>query len=292
MKQKFLLIFLISTCFQALGQPKNTYEYLGTLELPGKVIIPLKLNFRQLDNEAIEGFTITDIYGTDNTKSRITGKINTKDKRISFKEIENISTKSQSDASEFCFIQVNNAKIRSVGSKRIIQGSFEGRFPDGRSCTNGNIYLVSADAIDEMANKLLTSERIKNTDSLEKAKRIFSDFKNKTANTILEKQESLTVQWKSSEISIELWDASSSDSDEVSLFINDVEVLEKFVISHRKKILILPFKTQICTIKIVANNEGKNPPNTASITVRDGDKNTTLITKLKKGDSAYIKLTK
>jgi hypothetical protein len=292
MKQFIISILFIFYINNVHCQDDKVINFLGTLELPGKVIIPLKVSFKQLPNGAIEGYTITDIYGKDNTKTRITGILDGKKNLLSFKETENISTKSKSDKSTFCFIEVHNLKIRAVIDKKIIQGVFTGKFPDGKPCTNGNIYLVSEDFVDEMAKEVLQPKYISKEDSLQKLKTLYADLKLKSNLTILEKEEQLSIKWKSKDLIIELWDGSADDQDEVTLYINDLEVLEKFTISYQKKKLVLPFNGDSCVVKLLANNDGKNPPNTASITVRDGEKSTTLMTKLKKGESAYIKLIK
>ncbi|MCE2788108.1 MAG: hypothetical protein LW692_09060 [Sphingobacteriales bacterium] len=292
MKQYIFSILFLFFINSAQSQDDKFINFLGTLELPGKIIIPLKLSFKQLPNGEIEGHTITDIYGKDNTKTRITGTFDSKKNLLSFKETENISTKSKSDKAEFCFIEVNQLKIRSIRGKAIIQGTFAGKFPNGKVCTNGNIYLIGEDAIDDAAKKFLASKHQSKQDSLDKLKNLYADLKTKTNLNVLEKEEQLSINWKNNDLILEVWDGSADDQDEVTIFVNNVEVLEKFIISYQKKKLVLPFSGDTCVVRILATNEGKSPPNTASITVRDGDKNTTLITKLKKGESAFIKLTK
>lgn len=292
MKQYIFSILFLFFINSAQNQDDKFINFLGTLELPGKIIIPLKLSFKQLPNGEIEGHTITDIYGKDNTKTRITGTFDSKKNLLSFKETENISTKSKSEKATFCFIEANKLKIRTLLDKKIIQGTFTGKFPDSKPCTNGRIYLVSEDFIDEIANEFLQLKYISKEDSLQKLKALYADLKLKSSLTMLQKEEQLNIKWKSKALIIELWDGSADDQDEVTLYINNVEVLEKFIISYQKKKLVLPFSGDTCVVRILAANEGNNPPNTASITVRDGEKSTALMTKLKKGESAYIKLTK
>jgi hypothetical protein len=290
MKQFIFSIFLLFYINNVHSQDDKLINFLGTLELPGKIIIPLKVSFKQLPNGAIEGYTITDIYGKDNTKTRIMGAFDRKKNLLSFKETVNISTKAKSDKAEFCFIEVNQLKIRSIRGKAIIQGAFAGKFPNGKVCTNGNIYLIGQDAIDDAAKKILISKNQSKQDSLDELKKLYADLKPNL--NVLEKEEQLSLIWNNNDLILEVWDGSADDQDEVTIFINNVEVLEKFTISYQKKKLVLPFNGDTCVVRILATNEGVNPPNTASITVRDGDKNTTLITKLKKGESAFIKLTK
>ncbi len=292
MKQLFFILSLIFFINIANCQENILFEYLGTLELPGRHIIPIKLSFKKNADGTIEGTTVTDMFGEDNTKSRIIGRFNAEKKTISFHETENLSTKSKEPASSFCYIYVEKAKIKTVSGKSIIHGRFTGKYASGQNCTNGNIYLIGADFIEQLANKVLTPENIKNNDSLEKARKAYTSLKQQTEYTVLKNKETMKINWESEEIILEVWDGASDDNDEVSIFINDTEVLEKYGISQKKKILVYPFKNKTCSIRIVAINEGNSPPNTVFINVRDGNKNTPLLSKLKKDESAYILLNK
>ena len=106
---KFFTLFFIYNLSPA--QESKTDEYIGVLQLPDTSIITFKLSFRADGHGKITGSTITDFYGENATRSKITGTINKKEKRISFDETENISTRSGAKESEFCYIHVKNARI-------------------------------------------------------------------------------------------------------------------------------------------------------------------------------------
>ncbi len=290
MKQYLILIFsfLIQNCI--ISQEVKDQEFIGTLQLSDKTLITFKLKFKELAGGAIQGTSLSDIYGTDRTLSRIEGSISADKKTISFKEVGNVSTKSQADLSTFCFIEVKNAKIKSAKDKSIIQGAFTGKFNSGKKCAEGYVYLMSTDYVNKLADDILTSKNIKNPDSLAMVKRKVSELKNRANNTIIKSNEILNLTWTSQEIIIDVWDDQTEDSDEISIHINGEKVLDKFIITNQKKTIIVPIKTKVSTVTLTALSEGNSPPCTASIILRDGKQETPITAILKKGESTKVNI--
>ncbi len=293
MKQiTFFLIFNIIFFNCCYGQETTNFEFIGTLQMPDGIVITYKLNFKEIPEGKIEGISITDFYGENNTKSTIIGTYNRKENKISFRETENISTKSSSDVSEFCFIHVKDAKIKTVKGKSIIQGNFKGEYRNGSSCVDGYLYLIGTDFLEQLSKEVLNSTHFKNEDSLNLAKQKYTDLIKKTGENRLQKNEILNLNWTSEEIILEIWDPMKVDHDEISIFINEKKVLENFVIKQEKKIVVIPFKEDVCIIKMVAISEGDEPPNTANIILRDDDIFTPIVTNLKKGEATSVTLKK
>ncbi len=292
MKQYLILIISFLIQHHLISQEVKNQEFIGTLQLSGKTLITFKLNFKEWADGSIKGTSLSDIYGADRTVSKIEGSISKDRKTISFKEIGNLSTKSQADIGTFCFIEVKNAKLKTVKDKTIIQGIFTGKLNSGKKCADGYIYLMSADYINKLADDLLTSKNIKNKDSLALIKSKVSDLKNKTNNNIIRSNETLNLNWSSQEIIIDVWDGQTEDNDEISISINGEKVLDRFVITAQKKTLIIPIKQKLNTITVTAISEGKSAPCTANIVLRDGKDDIPVVAVLKKGESTTIKINK
>lgn len=291
MKSAFFLFFILifSNC---QGQETKKLEFIGTLQMPDGIIITYKLTFKEMPDGKIEGVSITDFYGENNTKSKITGFFNNKENKISFHETENISTKSSSEANEFCFIHVKNAKIKTVKEKSIIQGNFKGVYSNDSNCVDGYMYLIGTNFLEQWNNKILNSDYSKNTDSLKPSRQEYAGLLKKTEENQLRNNEILRINWVSEEIILELWDAAKIDQDKITIFINEKKIIEDFVIKREKKIIVIPFKEDICSIKILATSEGNLPTNTVNIVLRDDNTFTPVVTNLNKGETSSVILEK
>jgi len=247
------------------------------LKLSDSGIIPYKLTFKKYLETKIEGFSITDFYGSNKTKSKIEGSFSKKQNNITFTEIENISTISNANPKDFCYIHVKNASIKRKNGKTIMEGAFYGKFNNDSNCAKGTIYLVGTDVLD----------KIKKHDTvLNKTNAV--NLLNKTNQTFLTSDNQLNINWQSQQLIIELWDAATFDNDVITLTVDEKPILENYIIEHEKKIITLPFSTDLCTIKIYAVSEGKNPPNTVNLILKDNDVTHAIVTKLKKGESSTV----
>ncbi len=76
---------------------------------------------------------------------------------------------------------------------------------------------------------------------------------------------------KTSSVEIQVWDYGKEDGDKISLFLNEKQLLKKYVLkSDRKKIQVTLRPGQNKLI-VFAHNLGKDPPNTASVIIFDGN---------------------
>jgi len=77
---------------------------------------------------------------------------------------------------------------------------------------------------------------------------------------------------KSKKVKIKIWDDQKVDGDIVSIYLNDESncIISKYVVTEEKKEFEVEFKEGLNTIIFYAVNEGRNPPNTAGLSVDDG----------------------
>ena len=289
-KQILCLLILQLLVKQTEAQTSKILSLIGTLQLADNTIITYKISYEETATSAIKGNSLTDIYGADKTVTAIEGKINHKEKKISFKETANISTQSNSDEALFCYIEVVDARMREVAGKTIVQGKFTGKLPSGKTCASGTIYLVSASYIDKLAQQLLTPKNIKNKDTLNMLNEKLNETKEPLYYNQIGSKNNLNLTWKGTELIIEIWDGQKEDNDEIEVYVNNKRVLDRFTIKREKKTLIIPLTQPENIIKITGVSEGQSAPCTANILLRDGAKTFPLIAELKKGESTQITL--
>lgn len=279
-----LLLFLVSTAF--LGQQNQEFEFIGVLRLQDSSLITYKINFN-VNDKKIVGYSVTDFYGSEKTKTKIEGLINEDRKTISFFETTNIATKSSANTNEFCFVNVKNAKIKSKNNKSIIQGKFTGKFENDTNCMNGTLYLVGTDFLTKPS---INGDSLNNAGNLKNEK--ITEMLKQADDLYLTSADVLKLKWSSNDIKLSLWDGSKVDQDKISVIVNDKIILENFIISKEKKVVSIPFTEDVCKIVILAVNEGKAPPNTVNILLEDKNSSTPFITKLKALEKTTIVLNK
>ena len=97
--------------------------------------------------------------------------------------------------------------------------------------------------------------------------------------------------WHSDTVIIELWDGGNIDGDRVSLLFNGMQYLNNYFLVKEKRQLIIPLSVdQYNIITIIAENEGDDPPTTASLYLKDGLIKYSLLAYNAKGQQAVIKL--
>lgn len=286
----FLSLFFTSSI---LFSQKFDYEYIGIIKLNknNQEIISYRLLFNE-NSGKIQGISITDLEGKHETKNKIEGNYNPKTKEISFKETDILQTKSKINQNSFCFIHFSGkAKLQNNSLK--IKGDFQGFFPDGSSCIDGEIEMVSMQKIEKFVEKI--------SKKIEKSKKITLNDKEKFRPTkvldslklnYLKNNENLTIFVKNNSITLSIWDNGQIDEDQIDLFLNNTIILEKYTINASKKIIPIDIKNTPSILKIVAKNEGKITPNTTRLEIKDGEQIFSLITALKENEETILTLQK
>ena len=100
------------------------------------------------------------------------------------------------------------------------------------------------------------------------------------------------IQVSNKEITIEYWDKYNFDGDSISLYLNDRPILENVLLTKIKSSVVVQLDKKNNYLTLHALNLGKEPPNTAAITVKDGKKiqNIMLYSDLEKSGTLKIVL--
>ncbi len=102
-----------------------------------------------------------------------------------------------------------------------------------------------------------------------------------------------SAEVSSSTFEILVWDDENVDGDTISLSFNGQLILDRYMVTaEKKKIQITMDPARDNVLVMYAHNLGKNPPNTAAISINDGTTTRTLTLKsdLKKCDAVKFKL--
>jgi hypothetical protein len=174
----------------------------------------------------------------------------------------------------------------------LLQGRFKGAYANGQTCATGSFYLVSAGYLEKLSDQLLRDNGSKNKDTLSLVRQQVQQLKERKDKTVLKGNETLQVAWSSNEIILDVWDGQYEDQDEISVYVDGKKILDQFVIRQQKKTLVIPFSSKVSKIEIFGLQEGQSAPCTANIFLRDGNTTMSLMTELKKGEHATIRLTK
>lgn len=92
------------------------------------------------------------------------------------------------------------------------------------------------------------------------------------------------------EITIEYWDRYTEDGDSVNIFLNGVPIVQNALLTKVKKIITVKLDKPINYLVLEAINLGTEPPNTASVTVKDGKKIQTISLTSTLQNSAALKI--
>jgi len=293
--QLLLIFFCISESSFAL-QANDSKEFLGTIQLQDKSVITYKISFVEHPDGTITGKSITDFAGDHRTESNIKGRLDRDKNLISFSELGNIYTKSDSEEQDFCYIHLYNAKIKLNKRKSIIQGHFYSRYADGSLCIEGDIYLIGEEQFLKKIEKVeKTKDRAKllvADEKLEKVQEELDRTKVAIKEAILTEEDKMTLKTEGEQITIKVWDAEYVDGDIISIRNEDAFILRRYSIKKQPKEIVLPMDKDSVRLTFIANNEGKRPPNSANIEITTSEGDVPLKLQLNQDKAAEVLILK
>ena len=274
----------------------DNLEFVGTIQLKDKSIITYKISFTENEDGTLTGKSITDFAGAHRTESRIRGRVNREKHLISFSELENIYTKSDSYAQDFCYIHLHNAKLKLGKKNSIIQGHFYSRYSDGSLCIEGDIYLIGEEQFIKRINKVEKTKTLAKPfveeEKMEEVQKQLDITKKAVTEAVLKEEESMTLRTKGNEITIKVWDAEYIDGDMISIRKETDYLLRRYSIKREPKEMVLAMDQDSVRLTFIANNEGKRPPNSANIEIVTSEGGVPFKLQLNKDKAAEILILK
>ncbi len=280
MKKTLTFISIILSTFV---YSQNTFSYLGTLILSNNTPISFSLELNE-ENGTVNGYSITNINTPDETKSEISGLYFKDDKSFQLQETQILHTKSEASLNTFCYINMNLSTKGRFKTKRL-EGTFTGNFLDSTECASGKIVLMERSKLEKKIEKIKKKVEKKYNEK-------YNDTSLVKKTQVLKDGDDFTINWKSNELRLYIWDANQEDGDRVQLIINDNIILDDFTTTNKRKKVKYKLLDGINTIEIKATNLGTSPPNTSRVELIDSDTKYPIITQLELGKSAIIKIVK
>ena len=278
---RFIVIIFLILCVN-LGFSQNTYSYLGTLILSDNTPISFSLELQE-NNGIVNGYSITNINTPNETKSEISGLYFKKEKSFQLTETQILQTKSEAALNTFCYISMNLSFKGKFGTKRL-EGTFTGNFLDSIECASGKIILMEKEKLEKKIEKIKKK--------VEKIQQKEQDTTLVKRTQILKEGEDFTIYWESNKVKLFIWDANIEDGDKITLTINGNIILDDFETTNKRKKIKYKLAEGENTIEIMATNLGTSPPNTSRIELVDSKTKYPIITQLKLGKTAVIKIIK
>lgn len=96
-----------------------------------------------------------------------------------------------------------------------------------------------------------------------------------TYNDISQKRPTIIkdeIEVSNRDITIEYWDRYNEDGDSINVFLNKKPILKDILLTKAKKSINIHLDEDVNYLVVDAINEGTEPPNTASVTIKDGKK--------------------
>ncbi len=272
----------------------NNITLTGTLDVGTGESFPYKLVLTESDGR-ISGYSITYKEPND-TKANVTGILDRKRGLLNFRETGIVYSGGFHTRAYMCLIDASLGYVQG-GKGNVLSGPITSKEADKTLCTGGMItfgndaeiqnllsYHDSYDTVITMKkktkNQILVKEEVKPV------------LKEKTADQItITKGVNKTYEWHSDSVIIDVWDGGTEDGDRITLLFNNKTYLAGQILMKKKNQLRLQLSTdKINTITLIADNEGTEPPNTASIMLTDGKISYSILAYNKKGDQAVISL--
>lgn len=251
----------------------------------------------------ISGYAVTYLQKENDTRAAITGAIDRKKKTLSFTETEIVYNNGFRSHAIICLIR-SALTYRKEGSSFVLAGPVSSRDIGNASCSQGSVRFEDADVLEALFREEPSAPQ-----PLQPATppRVVVIDQTKPAQTqpaaaatpvspqpvqITEGREKI-YDWQSDTIVFEIWDGGRIDGDVVSVRYNNATILDKYTLTKEKKRIILPLTGKgTDVITVVAGYEGNEPPNTADIIIRDGDRIYEIVAHNRITKEAHIRIRK
>lgn len=289
-----LLICLAGWVATGYGQVVDHHEFVGTIQLEDQSIITYKLLFDEYANGSISGTSITDFTGSHRTESDIKGVLNDRRDKISFRELSNITTKSDIASDDFCYIQMDRGDVSLSRKKALIKGTFTSKYTSGEDCIQGTIMLMSEAVFSKkLASVTKKVKRFAPRSKKQKTLEVLEDSKVSLDETlILKDDEVLSLSAYTDTITLQVWDDQYIDGDKITISVNDIPMISGHEVKQSVETFEIPLPTNTTTITISADNEGKYPPNSSNVSIVHQDTEIPVSVRLLEGKVATFSFVK
>jgi len=316
-----ILFYAIGCSFSCTAQA-HYYDLSGIITVNGLNNLSYKMVF-SVTAGTIKGYSLTNIGRKDEAKAIIQGHIDKEKQSITFDETGIIHSASNDDSDIICMVHAK-LKYKKGPKGMMFVGTFKGRdFNSGKDCATGDIVMLSTDALNQLFKPLMKKDSsdcptcdtarlgnstldqllgssLSNNTSHSNEEHSYSSAKQETKLDTFTAVDEITAgiqtvyDWLSDTVIIDIWDGGSIDYDMVTIVYNTDTLLKNYTLKAQKKRLKAIVRTigEDDLLTIIAENEGNEPPNTADLTLIDGDKKYNIEAHNNTGQKAVIRIRK
>jgi len=266
----------------------------GTLAVNTGETFPYKLVLTEKDG-VVQGYSYT-YAAPDDTKTAVTGTLDRRNHMLIFKETEIVYTHNVPTKAYMCMV---DARLTYNAAKaNELKGPITSMQLDKTACTPGTLTFSNSDelqflfACHDKYDTVIAMGK-KNKPAMQEVR--VADPVAEAATGVTEKITAGTEKmyvWKSDTIVIEIWDGGNTDGDRVTLEHNGTVLLQHYSLIKEIKKLKVPVAAGMNTITVLAENEGYDPPNTATMRLSDGNIHYNVVAYNLKSHIAVIKISK
>lgn len=290
--QRIWFLFYIFFLFPIFNVNAQQKTLTGAIVIGNAEVMSYKITYELNSKNVLSGYSVCDINGNQETKARITGYYNSKNKTLFFEEKDIINTLSKTPADEFCLMKVNG-KFEMKGGKRVFTGAFESKSRNpGISCDSGTLLLLTEKTMNALTTKATkTLEKLPLSDSNNKEAKIKPTEGPWVRNTI-DLSTGMVKEFglKSNDYQLDLIDDRFQDGDKITLLRNNATVVSRFEITNQVKSFkfTLNKEEKDVTFTIKADDEGSIALTTVKAVLRNGNEVNNMVISLRKGESVKI----
>jgi len=284
----YCFAFLLFFCFNAVAQETTL---TGAIVIGKAEFMSYQITYQLTGKNVLSGYSICDINGNEETKSRITGFYNPKNKTLHFEEKSVLKTRSKIPVDEFCLMIVSG-KFEKKAGESVFTGKFESKCRNPEiACDSGTLVLLTEKGLNQLATK--AAKALPVSDSLKKVAEVEPAPINWVRNVVELNAGTVTeFDLKSDSVQFDLVDDRIQDGDKITLLKNGIKVLSGFEITNHVK----SFQYKIAreekevSFTIIADDEGSVALTTIKAALRNGNEVNLIMASLNKGQSVKIVL--
>lgn len=290
-------IFVLITLSVSGKLLAQSYTLSGMMQMNTGETFPYKIVFTE-ENGNIRGSSYT-FAPPQQTKSTIKGTIDRYERKIKFRETEITESRGMPTKAFMCLVNATLIYDRSYNGATL-SGPVSSRQTDKTACTPGTLLFNTADELQPLFQPKETFDTVI---TMKKKTPVQAPAGIKVSQpdipTPIPETEKITAgkvntyDWYTDTLILDIWDGGNTDGDRVTIACNGKTYLERhYLIKEKKRVKIALNTEGINTLSILADNEGSDPPNTATMLLSDGDKKYSILAYNNMGQRAIIKIRK
>jgi len=274
-----MVLFLLS----AAGAQAQSKEHIlkGIVKIKDGETCKYVIGFT-LSGNSLTGYSNTTNPEGIELKASIKGSINRKKHTLSFMEFNTVVD----SPNEACLFDAR-LSYQTVNGQMLVGGAFTGRDAQNKYCGEGTIVFAATakpDYLFEKEKPKPAPVEIPQADTVAKI--------TASAFTKVKSGEQQQLACKADTCTLEIWDGEVVDGDIVTIMVDKQIVLQHYTLTANKRQLKIPLREKTTTLTILAENEGKAPPNTSMVLLTSGKTQTGFLVCLETGKTADILLKK